>query len=98
MPSRRLSASSPCPTLSVVIGMTLPIANLRSRAWAAPLLLAGVLYAAIGVFALGVALDWGLFVAAALLWTALAETRTWRPLRRARPSGGPGPRALGQNV
>jgi hypothetical protein len=71
----------PCPTLSVVIGMTLAIANLRTRAWTAPLLLGGVLYAALGVFALGVALDVGLFVAAGLLGTALAGTRAWRSVR-----------------
>jgi hypothetical protein len=69
----------PCPTLSVAIGMTLAITNLRSGIWVVPLLLAGVLYAAIGVFVLGVTLDWGLFIAAALLGTALAETRLSRP-------------------
>ena len=68
----------PCPTLLVVIGMTLAIANLRPAVWGAPLLLAGVLYAAIGVFALGVALDWGLFVAAALLGAAMADAHVWR--------------------
>jgi hypothetical protein len=65
----------PCPTLLVVLGMTLAIENLRSVRWAGPLLLTSVLYAAIGVFVLGVMLDWGLFVAVALLGTAMAETR-----------------------
>lgn len=71
----------PCPTLMVVIGMTLAVANLRSGSWAVPLMVAGGLYAAVGVFVLGVALDWGLFVAVALLGAALVEARDWRPVR-----------------
>ena len=71
----------PCPTLVVVIGMTLAIANLRSGAWAVPLFLSGLLYAAIGVFVLGVALDWGLFIATGLLGTVVAHTWTWRSVR-----------------
>jgi len=57
----------PCPTLSVVIGSTLVCANLDSRRWSALLLMAGTLYGAIGVFRLGVSLDWGLFVGVTLL-------------------------------
>jgi hypothetical protein len=92
----------PCPTLAVGIGMTLAVANLRSVAWAGPLLLAGAWYAAIGVFVLGVTLDWGLFIAAALLGAALAEARVWRSVRadrfeRSQPLPGDEliPRALG---
>jgi len=63
----------PCPTLSVVIGSTLVFANLGSRRWSALMLLAAALYGAIGVFRLGVALDWGLFAGAALLVARMVE-------------------------
>jgi hypothetical protein len=67
----------PCPTLSVVIGATLVFANLGSRRWNALLLAAGALYGAIGVFRLGVALDWGLFVGTALLVARMVEDGAW---------------------
>ena len=60
----------PCPTLSVVIGVTLLFGNLRPRSWSAALALAGVLYGAIGVFRLGVALDWGLLLVSLTLAAA----------------------------
>jgi hypothetical protein len=47
----------PCPTLSVVIGMTLIFGGLHSMAWSVPLFATGVLYGAIGVFILQVSLD-----------------------------------------
>ena len=71
----------PCPTLSVVIGSTLVFANLGSRRWSALLLMASVLYGAIGVFRLGVALDWGLFVGAALLVARMLDGALWRSVR-----------------
>ncbi|HET9268201.1 MAG TPA: hypothetical protein VFO31_08550, partial [Vicinamibacterales bacterium] len=72
----------PCPTLSVVIGSTLLVANLGSRRWNALLLAVAVLYAAIGVFRLGVALDWGLFIGAALLVARMMENGAlWRSVR-----------------
>ena len=70
----------PCPTLSVVIGMTLIFANLSPGLWNVALFAAGLLYAGIGVFGLGVALDWALFVATALLGARLSmHTRATRP-------------------
>lgn len=75
----------PCPTLSVVIGSTLVFANLGSRRWSGPLLTGAVVYAAIGVFRLGVALDWGLFIGAALLVTRMMEDGVlWRSVRAER--------------
>jgi len=71
----------PCPTLSVVIGSTLVFANLGSRRSSALLLMAAALYGAIGVFRLGVALDWGLFVGAALLVARMLDGALWRSVR-----------------
>jgi len=71
----------PCPTLSVVIGSTLVFANLGSRRSSALLLIAAALYGAIGVFRLGVALDWGLFVGAALLVARMLDGALWRSVR-----------------
>jgi hypothetical protein len=69
----------PCPTLAVVIGSTLVFARLGSRRWHALLLIAALLYGAIGVLRLGVALDWGLFVGAALLVARMVEDGAlWR--------------------
>ena len=59
----------PCPTLSAVIGMTLLFRDCRSSLWSTALVVAGLLYGAMGVFRLGVALDWGLLAAAAVLAT-----------------------------
>jgi hypothetical protein len=64
----------PCPTLSAVIGLTLVFQNLCSRRWGLTLLVAGLLYGTIGVFRLGVSLDWGLLIASVLLGTAVART------------------------
>jgi hypothetical protein len=63
----------PCPTLSSVIGMTLLFENLRSRVWSTALVVAGLVYGAVGVFQLGVALDWGLLFASALLAAVIAR-------------------------
>jgi hypothetical protein len=57
----------PCPTLSVVIGMTFLVRDLRSRLWTGSLALAGLLYGAFGVLRLGVTLDWVLLGASVLL-------------------------------
>jgi hypothetical protein len=64
----------PCPTLLFVIGVTLMFLNLDAVRWRAPLAVAGLLYGAIGVFRLGVALDWALLVASAMLTAKLART------------------------
>jgi hypothetical protein len=57
----------PCPTLLVVIGITLTLPGLGSRFWAIALTAAGLAYGLIGVFRLGVMLDWGLILASATL-------------------------------
>ena len=69
----------PCPTLSAVIGMTLLFRDCRSSLWSTALVVAGLLYGAMGVFRLGVALDWGLLAAAAVLATPV---RAAEPLTR----------------
>jgi hypothetical protein len=69
----------PCPTLSVVIGMTLAFQNLRSRDWSTTLAIAGVAYGTIGVFALGVVLDSVLLFASAMLAAVvLRDIGAWR--------------------
>jgi len=70
----------PCPTLAVVIGVTLLVRNLTAIGWQAALMLAGLIYGAIGVFRLGVLLDWGLLLASAMLGAAVDHTArgAWR--------------------
>ena len=53
------------------------VRQLNATGWQAPLVVAGLLYGAIGVFRLGVVLDWGLLLAAAALAAARACDRTW---------------------
>ena len=72
----------PCPTLLVVIGMTLIFRGLYSMAWSIPLLAAGVLYGVIGVFILRVSLDIWLLSGSILLavmiaadWTRIVSLR-----------------------
>jgi hypothetical protein len=57
----------PCPTLSAVIGLTLVLGMLRSKVWSMTLAAAGFAYGAMGVFTLGVTLDYGLLAGAMLL-------------------------------
>jgi hypothetical protein len=57
----------PCPTIAVVIGFTLLFRSLWPNLTTLALAAAGLLYGAVGVFRLGVALDWGLLVASGLL-------------------------------
>jgi hypothetical protein len=57
----------PCPTLAVVIGITLACGGLSSAAWSMPLAAAGVVYGLIGVFVLHVGLDVWLLVGGLLL-------------------------------
>jgi hypothetical protein len=72
----------PCPTLSVVIGMTLLFQSLRSRIWSSALAVAGLVYGAVGVFRLGVALDLGLLFASAILAAAIVWDHIgWRSVR-----------------
>jgi hypothetical protein len=65
----------PCPTLSVVIGMTLIFGGLYSMAWSVPLFAAGVLYGAIGVFILQVSLDVWLLSGSVVLGAMVAADR-----------------------
>jgi hypothetical protein len=57
----------PCPTLSVVAGLTLLVGGLQSSSWSVFVSFAGVLYGSIGVFVLGVLLDIWLLAGASLL-------------------------------
>jgi hypothetical protein len=92
----------PCPTLLTVIGITLMFGALQqSIAWTGPLLLAGLLYGVIGVFSLGVTLDAGLLVGAALLAPSVGIQLAGRSVRadadeRRRPL--PGDRRIARRV
>jgi hypothetical protein len=69
----------PCPTLAVVIGATVALSNLDMRLWNTTLLVAGSMYGTIGVFRLGVQLDWGLLVGTAILGAKVAYGKElWR--------------------
>lgn len=57
----------PCPTLSIVIGLTLMLRRLDSRAWPSVLAAVGVTYGIIGGGVLGVVIDWLLFLGAAVM-------------------------------
>jgi hypothetical protein len=65
----------PCPTFAVVIGVSLMVGHLTAIGWQATLIVAGLLYGAIGVFRLGVVLDWALLLASVLLAAAIARDR-----------------------
>jgi hypothetical protein len=66
----------PCPTLSTAIGITLVFGALRSAPWSAVLAAAGIAYGAIGVFSLGVTLDYGLLAGATVLGAAVVMIAT----------------------
>lgn len=57
----------PCPTVAFVIGVSMMAGSFGSRAWKAIVTALGIVYGAIGVFALGVTLDWVLLAGAVLL-------------------------------
>ena len=63
----------PCPTLSILIGATLAFSHFGSRAWSAALAGTGLMYGVIGVFRLGVVLDWPLLLASGVLVAAVAR-------------------------
>ena len=71
----------PCPTLSAVIGLTLVLGMLRSKLWSMTLAAAGFAYGAIGVFTLGVTLDYGLVAGATMLGAIAGVSATWRSER-----------------
>jgi hypothetical protein len=67
----------PCPTLSVIIGATIACGTLQSsRPWTAFVVAAGAVYGAIGVFVLGVSLDY--FLLAGALVVCLSRITTGR--------------------
>jgi glyoxylase-like metal-dependent hydrolase (beta-lactamase superfamily II) len=74
----------PCPTLSAVIGLTLMLGMLRSRAWSVTLAAAGLIYGAMGVFGLGVTLDYGLLGGAVLLMAIALGSRDRRKITSVR--------------
>ena len=56
----------PCPTLSIVIGLSLMVGGLDSRIWALLLGISGLFYGLFGVLRLGVTIDLVLFLGALL--------------------------------
>ena len=61
----------PCPTLAVVIGVTMLCGTLRSTPWSAALIVAGCVYGLIGIFKLNVRLDYGLLAGTVMLVATL---------------------------
>ncbi|MDT8323556.1 MAG: hypothetical protein RRA94_05565 [Bacteroidota bacterium] len=68
----------PCPTLAMVIGITMLFGGLDSKSWSRVLGAAGILYGTFGAFRLGVTVDIVLLAAAILLFAL--------PARAAQPS------------
>ena len=69
----------PCPTLAFLIGASLVAGSFDSRAWIAVLAPLGAIYGVIGVFVLGVTIDWVLIAGAALLSAHRAEAHDSGP-------------------
>ena len=69
----------PCPTLLVVTGVTLMFRNAGSNLWRTALAAAGLFYGALGVFRLGVQLDWVLLASSVLV----GATAAWGSSRSA---------------
>jgi len=65
----------PCPTLAAVLGFDAILQMFRFRLWNATLALTGVVYGAIGVFRLGVTLDYGLLAAVVLVLVLPSTSR-----------------------
>jgi hypothetical protein len=82
----------PCPTLSVVIGVSLMLRLLASRTWALTLAAAGLLYGAVGVFMLGVELDYVLLAGALVLAGSIAT------LSSPSSAGQPAPKSNGHRT
>lgn len=64
----------PCPTLSIVIGFTLILGGLRSRAWCLVLTIVGLFYGVFGAARLGVKID-GVLLLGALATAYAAFSR-----------------------
>lgn len=70
----------PCPTLSIIIGFTLVLRGLGSRAWCLVLSAAGLFYGAFGAGRLGVTIDWILFIGAlTTVYVAFSSHLTGNP-------------------
>ena len=65
----------PCPTLLAVIGVTLMLRRFESTGWSIVLTTAGWFYGVVGVFVLGVMLDYALIAAATVLAVATVRRR-----------------------
>jgi hypothetical protein len=61
----------PCPTLSIVIGLSLALSGLDSRAWSWVLAAAGTFYGVFGAARLGVTIDWILLLGALMTATVV---------------------------
>lgn len=72
----------PCPTLSVISGLTLVLGGFRSKAWQLTLAVVCVAYGTIGVVRLRVAIDVALLAGAAALVAAVAIAPPRPPGRR----------------
>ena len=57
----------PCPTISIVIGLSLIMGSLGSRAWSIVLGAMGIFYGIIGTTILSLPLDWGLVIGALVI-------------------------------
>ena len=57
----------PCPTLSIVIGFSLLLGRLGSRAWSVIFGVMGIVYGLVGTLILSLALDWVLLIGAVIL-------------------------------
>lgn len=72
----------PCPTLALCVGLSLITQSFGSMRWTIVVFAASFTYGVIGVFALGVALDWTLIAGAMMLaWHAWQNARQQRDRR-----------------
>jgi hypothetical protein len=66
----------PCPTLSIVIGLSIIVGSLGVRAWSIVLGLSGAFYGVFGAVHLGVSLDWILLLGVlAVIFTFRKDTK-----------------------
>lgn len=77
----------PCPTLSIVIGLSMMLGCFGARVWSVVLSVTGVFYGIFGAALLGVSLDWILLIGAlAILFTVDKGTNLHPPEARDRKS------------
>lgn len=57
----------PCPTISIIIGLSLVLGGFGSRAWCLILAVVGLFYGVFGAVQLGVYIDWVLFAGALIM-------------------------------